>query len=154
VDGASHSAEAALTAKPDCIFCQIVSGAAPSFPVYEDERTVTFLDLFPVAPGHALVVPRDHYENLYDTPSHVLEAIAATSKRVAAAIRRELVPDGLGIFQLNGAAAGQTVFHYHMHLLPRRMGDPMSLHSRVRGAPDALETMSARLRSALASEPV
>jgi histidine triad (HIT) family protein len=152
VDGGTLSAEVPLAAKPDCIFCQIVSGDAPSFPVCEDERTVTFLDLFPVSPGHLLIVPRDHYENLYDTPADVLAEVAATSKRVAAAIRRELAPDGLGIFQLNGAAAGQTVFHYHMHLLPRRMGDPMAIHGRVRGVPEELESISARLRAALAAE--
>jgi len=142
-----------LEATPDCIFCQIVAGAAPSFPVCEDEQTLTFLDLFPVSPGHTLVITRDHYENLFEAPSAALEAVAATSKRVAGAIRKELAPDGLGIFQLNGAAAGQTVFHYHLHLLPRRMGDPMTLHSRVRGNAEALEAMAARLRAALATEP-
>jgi histidine triad (HIT) family protein len=152
VDSGSHPAEVPLAAKPDCIFCQIVSGAAPSFPVCEGERTLTFLDLFPVSPGHLLIVPREHFENLHDTPADVLEEVARTSKRVASAIRRELAPDGLGVFQLNGAAAGQTVFHYHMHLLPRRMGDPMTIHGRVRGISEELESIAARLRTALAAE--
>jgi histidine triad (HIT) family protein len=141
-----------LAAKHDCIFCQIAAGAAPSFAVCEDAQTLAFLDLFPVAPGHTLVITRDHFENLFEASAEALRAVAATSKRVAGAIRKQLAPDGLSVFQLNGAAAGQTVFHYHMHLLPRRSGDPLQLHSRVRGDPDDLERIAERLRTALGAE--
>ena len=133
----------------DCSFCGIVSGALPCFKVCEDERTLVFLDLFPVAEGHSLIIPKRHATDLFEMDSETLAAVSAASLRVAAAIRATLAPDGLGVFQLNGAAAGQTVFHYHMHLLPRNAGAPFALHSRVRGDDDALRRTAARLSGAL-----
>ncbi len=117
----------------DCIFCRIVRGEAPCHKVHEDELTVTFLDIFPVAHGHTLIVTRQHYENLFEATRDALCAVAANARRVGRAIRRELAPQGLGVFQLNGAAAGQTVFHYHMHLIPRSGGDALRIHARERG---------------------
>ncbi len=133
-----------------CIFCEIVRGTAPAYRVAEDERTLAFLDIFPVSDGHTLVVTKEHYATLFDAPSEALEAVAATAKRVAHALRNELTPDGLMVFQLNGAAAMQTVFHYHLHLLPRRAGEPLALHTRVPGVPERLEALSAALRARLA----
>lgn len=135
--------------KDDCIFCRIVSGDMPSFRVCEDERTLTFMDLFPVAPGHALVITREHFSDIFETDAEAHAAVAATSLRVAHAIERVLAPDGLGIFQLNRAAAGQTVFHYHMHLIPRNEGEAFSLHSRVRGDDDQLRSTAERIAAAL-----
>jgi histidine triad (HIT) family protein len=132
-----------------CIFCEIVRGEAPCFKVCEDALTVTFLDVFPVAPGHTLVVTREHFENVFEATPEALSAVASASGRVAKAIREELSPDGLGVFQLNGAAAGQSVFHYHMHLLPRSKGEGLKLHTRARGADRDLREMAARLRAAL-----
>lgn len=132
-----------------CIFCMIVRGEAPMHRVYEDADTLVFMDIFPVADGHTLVIPKAHAENVYEVDADTLTAIARTSHRVAAAIRAELVPDGLMVFQLNGAAAGQTVFHYHMHLLPRRSGDALQLHTRVPGDPARLAAIAARLARAL-----
>ena len=134
----------------DCIFCGIVSGVLPCFKVCEDDRTLVFMDLFPVAEGHTLIVPKRHASDLFEMDSETLAAVSAASLRVAGAIRATLEPDGLGVFQLNGAAAGQTVFHYHMHLLPRNEGVPFALHSRVRGDDDALRRTAARLAGALA----
>ena len=133
----------------DCIFCGIVSGALPCFKVCEDDRTLAFMDLFPVAEGHTLIIPKHHATDLFEMDSETLGAVSATSLRIAAAIRATLAPDGLGVFQLNGAAAGQTVFHYHMHLLPRNEGVPFALHSRVRGDDDALRRTAERLTGAL-----
>jgi histidine triad (HIT) family protein len=138
--------------KAECIFCQIVSGEAPSFRVCEDERTLTFLDLFPVSTGHTLVITKDHAENVFEATSEDLAAVARTARRVAQAIRLTLAPDGLGVFQLNGAAAGQTVFHYHMHLVPRAMGDGLTLHGRRRGDESELREMAKRLSAALDAE--
>ncbi len=135
----------------DCIFCKIVSGEAPSFKVHEDDLTVTFMDLFPVKRGHALIAPRDHYENLFETPSHVLARVIENSQRLAHTLRRTLEPDGIGVYQLNGAAAGQTVFHYHMHLIPREKGDSLRIHTRVRGDDTDLLATSRELATALAS---
>ncbi len=138
-----------MSGEATCIFCKIVRGEAPGFKVCEDALTVTFLDVFPVAAGHALVVTREHFENLFEISPEALAAVTAASGRVAKAIRKELNPDGLGVFQLNGAAAGQSVFHYHMHLIPRSAGEAFKLHARVRGEDRDLREMAARLRAAL-----
>jgi histidine triad (HIT) family protein len=117
----------------ECVFCGIVRGEAPCFKVYEDELTLAFMDIQPVADGHALVVTKQHFANIFEASPEALSAVTATAGRVARAIRQELGPEGLMVFQLNGAAAGQTVFHYHVHLIPRSSGDALRLHSRVRG---------------------
>ncbi|MEO8600979.1 MAG: HIT family protein [bacterium] len=135
---------------PDCIFCRIVAGEAPCHRVSEDERTVAFMDVFPVTDGHTLVITKEHAPTIYDASEAALAAVTATARRVAHAIRATLAPDGLMVFQLNGAAAMQTVFHYHMHLLPRREGEPLALHTRVPGDPARLAEIAARLAGALA----
>ena len=137
----------------DCIFCRIAAGEAPCFRVCEDERVLVFMDLFPVARGHTLVVTRGHFENLFETPPEVLAAVATHARRVARAIRRVLSPAGLGVYQLNGAAAGQTVFHYHAHLIPRQPGDPLALHGRRQGDANELAALAERLRGALEDGP-
>lgn len=142
-----------MTDHDDCIFCRIVLGNAPSFQLCEDELTLTFMDIFPVAPGHSLVITKEHYENIFEVPAETLGAIARASRRLALAIRSELQPEGLGLFQLNGAAAGQTVFHYHQHLIPRSSGETLKLHTRVRGDDDELHAVSVRLAEKLAKEP-
>jgi len=136
--------------RPDCIFCKIVRGEAPSHLVCEDARTIVFMDIFPVTDGHTLVVTKDHFENVFEADEDTLAAVARTSHRVAAAIRSELAPDGLMVFQLNGRAAGQTVFHYHVHLMPRASGEPLALASRVPGVPERLGEIASRLALALA----
>lgn len=137
----------------DCIFCRIAAGEAPCFEVCADAQVLVFMDLFPVAPGHTLVVTRAHFENLFETPPEVMAAVATTAQRVARAIRRALSPAGLGVYQLNGAAAGQTVFHYHTHLIPRQPGDALALHGRRQGDPAELAALAERLRSALDEAP-
>jgi histidine triad (HIT) family protein len=135
----------------DCIFCKIVSGAAPAQRVYEDEHTLAFMDIFPVTDGHTLIITKDHYENLFAASSAALQAVAATAKRVAHALEETLAPEGMMVFQLNGAAAGQTVFHYHMHLLPRTAGEPLALHTRVPGDPQRLATLATALAARVRS---
>lgn len=128
-----------------CIFCKIVLRHAPAERVYEDEHTLALMDIFPVTDGHTLVITKEHFENVFEASSAALEAIAATAKRVAHALRDTLAPEGLMVFQLNGAAAGQTVFHYHMHLMPRAAGEPLALHTRVPGDPQRLATLATQL---------
>jgi histidine triad (HIT) family protein len=135
--------------KSGCIFCQIVAGRAPCHRVAEDERTIVFMDLFPVVEAHTLVVTREHFENLYETPPEAMAAIGAMSQRVAEAIREELAPDGLSVYQANGRAAGQTVFHYHMHLMARAEGSQLTLHGRKQGDPKLLADQAARLSARL-----
>ncbi len=137
---------------PGCIFCGIAAGTAPAHRIAEDDRVVAFLDLFPAAEGHTLIIPRVHAENLYEAGEEDLAAVAVWSRRIAHAIRRALAPDGLGVFQLNGSAAGQTVFHYHMHLIPRRAGTPLALHGRRRGEEAELASVAERIRKVLARE--
>lgn len=134
----------------DCIFCKIVAGGAPCFRIYEDDRVLVFLDLFPTSTGHTLLIPKAHAENLFETQADDLEAVIRVSQRIALTLVKELAPDGIGVYQLNGAAAGQTVFHYHMHLIPRRRGEGMQVHSRIRGNDAELAQLASRLRSALA----
>lgn len=135
---------------PDaCIFCRIVRGDASSHRVCEDERTLAFMDIFPVADGHTLVIPKAHCSNLLDAEAGDLAAVVARSRDVARAIREVLTPDGIGVFQLNGAAAGQTVFHYHMHLIPRKQGDALQVHSRTPGDPERLAETARRLAAAI-----
>jgi len=138
-----------MNRKADCIFCQIIEGRAACAKIDEDATTFTFLDLFPVAEGHTLVVTKSHFENLFEASGEELAGVIATSRRVADAIRATIAPDGLGVFQLNGAAAGQTVFHYHMHLIPRWHGQAFALHSRVRGEDAALRATAARIAAAV-----
>jgi len=141
-----------VTDHGSCIFCMIVRGKAPCFQVCEDELTLTFMDIFPVAPGHSLVISKQHYENIFEMPPDTMAAVARASRRLALAIRSELQPEGLGLFQLNGAAAGQTVFHYHQHLIPRSSGETLKLHTRVRGDDDELRAVSVKLAKKLAAE--
>lgn len=131
------------------MFCEIVAGRAPAARVVEDAQTLAFLDLFPVAPGHALVIPKTHYANLFEAGPETLAPVALTARRVARAIRSALEPDGLAVFQLNGRAAGQTVFHYHMHLIPRHDGDTLRLHGREAADRDELESTARRIAAAI-----
>ena len=136
---------------PDaCIFCKIVKGEAPAHRVWEGERTLVFMDIFPVADGHTLLIPKAHCSNLLDAETGDLQALIARSRGVARAIAEVLAPDGIGVFQLNGAAAGQTVFHYHMHLIPRKQGASLQIHSRTPGDPVRLAETAKRLAAALA----
>jgi histidine triad (HIT) family protein len=131
--------------KEGCIFCAIVAGKAPASRVAEDDEALAFLDLFPVADGHTLVIPKDHAENVFEMEEGAMRATAALARRVARAIRAELAPAGLAVYQANGEAAGQTVWHYHQHLIPRRMGEPMSFHGRGKADEARLRAVAAKL---------
>ncbi len=133
----------------ECIFCKIVANEAPAHRVYEDDHVLVFLDIFPVADGHTLVIPKPHGTDLLGYDPHELERVLPVAQRVANAQRAVFDPDGIGVFQLNGAAAGQTVFHYHMHLIPRMQGDTLQLHSRTPGDPDRLKDQAQRLAAAV-----
>ena len=141
-----------MTARPirkDCIFCRIVAGDARSHPVWEDADTLAFLDLAPLSTGHVLVIPKPHWENLFEMPAPALGTVMATAKRVAHAIRATIAPPGLGVYQVNGRAAGQTVFHYHVHLIPRYEGISLELHGRRRADRSELDRVAERIRGGL-----
>jgi histidine triad (HIT) family protein len=116
---------------PDCIFCKIVAGEIPSFKLFEDEATFAFMDINPVQPGHALIVPKDHSADLYTIDDEALAATARTARRVAAAVQAAIAPEGLNLLQCNGKAAQQSVFHFHMHVIPRAMGDDLTMNWEI-----------------------
>ena len=101
-----------------CPFCSIASGRAEASVVYEDETVVAFMDLLPAREGHTLVVPKEHFENIYEIPEDTLAKVAGAVKRVSVAVKKTFGADGVKIIQLNGRAAGQVVFHIHFHVIP------------------------------------
>ena len=112
----------------DCIFCKIVAGEIPSARVYEDETKLAFMDIGPVQPGHALLIPKKHYERFTDLPDDVAADLARVLPRLARAVVRAADADGFNIFQTNGACSGQVVPHVHVHVIPRRDDDGYSFH--------------------------
>lgn len=112
---------------PDCIFCKIVAGELPSLVVAEDERTVAFLDVNPATPGHTVVVPREHHPDLLTIDAGTLAATMATAKRVAGLVTDRLDAVGVNLLNNCGAQAWQTVFHFHVHVVPRYADDPLRL---------------------------
>jgi len=140
--------EHASTSDP-CIFCRIVAGSAPCHRVYEDDEVLVFMDIRPVSPGHTLLIPKRHYANLFESSEDAMAAVARVSVRIANAIRTAIRPDGVFVAQTNGVAAGQTVFHYHLHLIPRWHGSGPQIHGRREAAPDVLAAQAADLRAAL-----
>ena len=136
----------------NCIFCQIVKGSAPAIKLHEDELTMTFLDIFPAAPGHLLIITKEHFSNLMAADPEAVARVAANSVAVAKALEATLSPDGIGVYQLNGAAAGQTVFHYHMHLIPRKEGEGRSIHAKAAADAQQLEALAEVLRPAIETQ--
>jgi histidine triad (HIT) family protein len=112
---------------PDCLFCGIVEGSIPSQTVDSDEHTVAFMDIAPATPGHALVVPRKHSADLLEIDQADLSATIAASQRLARRIKETLDADGVNLINACGAAAWQTVFHFHIHVVPRYEDDPLKL---------------------------
>jgi histidine triad (HIT) family protein len=111
----------------DCLFCKIVAGEIPSTRVDEDERTVAFMDINPATRGHLLVVPREHSADLLEVSPEDLSACARMAQRLAARVRDKLGADGVNLLNSCGPAAWQTVFHFHVHVIPRYDGDPLRL---------------------------
>lgn len=110
----------------NCVFCKIVKGKIPSTKVYEDSDTLGFLDIKPVNPGHTLVIPKQHYENIHDMPDELVAKVAVAAKKIADALLK-LGVKGVNIGMNNGEAAGQIVFHSHVHVMPRYGKDTFSL---------------------------
>ena len=136
---------------PGCIFCKIIAGELPSARIHEDERTVAFMDIAPATEGHALVVPRSHPRDLGAIDPDDLAAVARTGQVLARRMRDVLGADGVNLLNAWGEAAWQTVFHFHLHVIPRYAGDPqrdaMTLPwEPAQGDPDAIAAVGARLR--------
>ncbi len=108
----------------DCIFCKIVKGEIPCFKVYEDDRVLAFEDINPIVQGHTLLIPKEHSPNLWEIPDEDLAAVHLASKKIVRAIQSCLNPVGIAALQLNGKGVNQVVMHYHLHLVPRKVGSP------------------------------
>ena len=135
----------------ECVFCRIVARQIPASVVDEDEQTLAFMDLGQVNPGHVLVAVKKHAENLYALDDAQAGAVLRAAARVARAIRDAFAPQGLSVYQANGKAAGQTVFHYHVHLVPRHEGDGMALTWPVKNPPrERLAEHAEKIRAKLA----
>ncbi len=111
----------------NCIFCSIVEGRSASWTVYSDEHAIAFMDINPALDGHTLVIPRMHARDLWEIDEESARNVMAAAVRVAATIRKALSPDGINIMHATGAVAFQSVFHFHLHLIPRWSGDPLRL---------------------------
>lgn len=134
---------------PNNIFARILRGEIPCHKVYEDDHTLAFMDIMPQTEGHTLVVPRTPGETIFDLPTEALAAAIRTTQRVAIAVRRAFDPPGLMIAQLNGAPAGQSVFHLHFHILPRYDGKELRMHAGEMADPEVLAAQAARIRACL-----
>jgi histidine triad (HIT) family protein len=132
---------------PNCIFCKIAAGELPATIVDEDERTLTFMDVNPATRGHALVIPRAHAADLRAIPAEDLQACALAAQRLAGRVMERLDADGVNVLNAAGSAAWQTVFHFHLHVIPRYEGDPLRLPwipgpgdpDEIKAAADALK---------------
>jgi histidine triad (HIT) family protein len=136
-----------------CVFCKIRDGQIPSMRVYEDERTFCIMDINPLSPGHCLVVSKAHAATIYEAEPADLQAAIETAKRVAIALRDTLRPEGLNLLQANGAAAFQSVPHFHLHLIPRWMRDGKGFDWKlVPGQKDEIVKVGDQLRAALGGD--
>jgi len=135
----------------DCVFCKIMAKQIPATVVHEDEHTLAFMDIGQVNPGHVLVALKKHAENIFALDEAQAAALFIAAARVARAIRGAFEPQGLSVYQANGAAAGQTVLHLHIHLVPRYEGDGMALTWPVKNPPrEKLEGYAEKIRKQIA----
>jgi histidine triad (HIT) family protein len=136
--------------KSECVFCKLAARQIPASIVYEDAASLAFMDLGQVNPGHVLVACKAHADDIYSLDEAQAAAVFSTAARVARAVRAAFNPPGLSIYQANGAPAGQTVFHFHLHVLPRHAGDGMQLVWPVKNPPrETLEAYAERIRAGI-----
>jgi histidine triad (HIT) family protein len=131
------------------IFAKILRGEVPCVKVYDDDKTLAFMDVMPESDGHVLVVPKEPAENILDLSAEGLAAVMATTQKVARAVDKALKPGGILLKQYNRAPAGQSVFHVHFHIVPRHEGVPLAPHGKVMVQAAVLEPIAAKIRSKL-----
>lgn len=134
---------------PQNIFAKILRGDLPSIKVYETADVLAFMDIMPQAPGHVLVIPKAEATNLLTLPEGMCDGVMRATQKVARAVQRAMDAPGFMIAQLNGSAAGQTVPHFHFHILPRENGIELTLHARDVADMDELEAIASKIRAAL-----
>ncbi len=131
------------------VFAKILAGELPSYSVYSDDHCLAFMDLMPQSPGHTLVIPKAPAENLFDVPEEALRATIVATQKVAAAVKEAFAAEGVMIAQLNGAAAGQTVFHLHFHIIPRNQGADLTMHAKEMADGAMLAEHAERIKACL-----
>jgi histidine triad (HIT) family protein len=131
------------------IFAKILRGEIPCVKIYEDDKTLAFMDIMPEAVGHTLVIPKESAEDILDLSSEGLSAMMATTQKITKAVKKALAPEGILLKQYNGAAAGQTIFHVHFHIVPRHEDDHLAPHAKAMVQASVLEPIAAKIRSAL-----
>jgi histidine triad (HIT) family protein len=133
-----------------CVFCRIAQKQVPASIVYEDEKVMAFLDIRPLNEGHALVISKEHYENIFDIPRELIEYVHGVTKRIALAVEETTKADGISIIQQNGEAAGQEIFHLHIHVIPRYEGQKLPSFSELAEADrEKLSQTAAKIRQHL-----
>jgi histidine triad (HIT) family protein len=137
---------------PNNIFAKILRGQVPAFKVYEDEHTLAFMDVMPQSDGHTLVLPKAPAENIFDLDPDMAAAVIRTGQKIAKAVKKVFNADGITLTQFNGAAAGQTVFHFHLHIVPRYADQPLRTHGRKMADSALLEEHARRIRDMLRSD--
>lgn len=138
-----------MTYRDDNVFAKILRDELPAHRVYEDDHTLAFMDIMPQVEGHTLVIPKYPAEDLLDLPAEELSRTMAVAQRVARAVKRAFSAEGIMLAQLSGAAAGQTVFHVHFHILPRSGGIDLRMHARDPAPAEVLAEHARRIREAL-----
>jgi histidine triad (HIT) family protein len=131
------------------VFAKILRGEIPSAKVYEDDKTLAFMDVMPQADGHVLVIPKEEAENILEVSPEGAAAMIRTAQKVARAVKNALGCEGIMLAQLNGTGAGQTVFHVHFHVIPRGGGADFRLHARGMEKPEKLKQLADKIRAAL-----
>jgi histidine triad (HIT) family protein len=131
------------------IFAKILRGEIPAVKVYEDDKTLAFMDVMPQADGHTLVIPKEAAADVFDLSPAGAAALMATTQRIAKAVKKGLNAPGLMIAQLNGSPAGQSVFHVHFHIIPKSGGADFKLHAREMERPEKLKAMAEKIKAAL-----
>ena len=131
------------------IFAKILRCEIPSVKVYEDDKTLAFMDVMPQADGHTLVIPKEAAENIFELSPTGATALMATTQRIAKAVKKGLNAPGLMIAQLNGTPAGQSVFHVHFHIIPKSAGADFRLHAREMEKPEKLKAIAEKIKAAL-----
>ncbi len=138
----------------DCIFCKIIRGEIPCFKVWEDAKTLAFMDINPIAAGHALIIPKFHTPNIYEAPADWMGPTLGSVSRVARAVRDEVGPGGVNILQANGEGAAQSVFHIHFHVIPRALEDGLTMNwDMVPGDMAEIGALAEKIAARTAADP-
>ncbi len=134
---------------PDCLFCKIIQGQIPCIRIFEDDATLVFMDIMPQSDGHMLVVPKQHGANIWDIDQPSAMAIMTVGQRLSLVAKNALQAAGVSLMQLNGAAAGQTVFHVHLHIIPRWAGSDLRMHAREQADRIKLVAIAEKIKAGL-----